>query len=262
MLCLMPAKAFSSEIYTPHYAFSNYFGSGLYSSTGQNITVFNMPFDYEPDQEEKNRFRIRLPVSLGFYDFDLDNIDDVKPFKDAATITLTLGIEFDHWVNPQLKLVPFLDIGFNENFSGKDRAAIYASGIGAYNYFSAWDRDHTWLIRVQRAGYRTQNSAISDGFSSLELGIDLTLPWQTTWFNHEVYLSQYAVAYWYALDIAFDPTSNNPANETNAQELGLTLGFKKALDFKIFSLDRVGLGYRYSTKSPDILRLTINFPLD
>lgn len=250
------------EAYTPHYAFSNYFGAGLYSSTGQNITVFNMPFYYEPEQEGKNKFRYRLPVSIGYYNFELQNIDDIKPIKDAATLTLTLGIEFDHWVNDNLKLVPFLDIGYTENFSGNDRAVIYASALTGYNYFEAWGEDHTWIARLQRAGYRTDEASITDGFSSFEIGVDLKWKTRAYWFNREIFFTNYLAAYWYMLDIAFDPTSINPTEETHAQELGMTMGFNKPLDFSLFTLDRIGFGYRYSNKGPDILHITLDFPLD
>ncbi|MCK5881520.1 MAG: hypothetical protein KAG18_06555, partial [Sinobacterium sp.] len=213
------SQAESSEAFTPHYAFSNYFGAGFYSSTGQGITVFNMPFDYEPEQEGRNRYRIRLPVSLGYYNFQFDKLDDIKPIKDAATLTLTFGIEFDHWLNDNTKLVPFLDMGYSENFSGKDGAVIYASGLSAYNYFQGWGEEHTWLVRLQRAGYRTNKNAVTDGFSSFELGVDLKWSYRTRWFERDLYFTNYAIAYWYMLDIAFNPESIDPASETSAQEV-------------------------------------------
>lgn len=257
-----PLQASDSTGFTPHYAFSNYFGAGLSTAAGENLTVFNMPFDYEPEQEGENRYRFRLPVSIGYYNFDLEKIDDIHPIKDAATLTATFGIEFDHWINDNLKLVPFLDLGYSVNFSGDDHASIYASGLTAYNYFQSWGEDQVWLVRFQRAGYRTKNEAITDGFSSLEIGTDLKWPTRANWFNREVFFTNYVIAYWYMIDLAFNPSTLDPARETSAQELGITMGVDKPLDFRLFTLDQIGLGYRYSHKGIDVIHITFNFPLD
>lgn len=249
-----------AELYTPHYAFSNYFGSGLYSSTGQNITVFNIPLFYEPEQTKRNRYRFRLPISFGFYNFDVEDIPKLN--EDAATLTLTLGIEFDHWVNDQLKLVPFLDIGFTQDFNNNEEAAIYASGLSAYYYFSAWDEEHIWLTRFQRAGFRTHNNSISDGFSSFETGVDLKLPFRMNMLERSTYITTYVVGYWFTIDLLLDPNTADPRRETNAQEVGFTIGTESPLDFYFFDLDRIGIGYRYSKNAPNIIRLTFNMPLD
>ncbi len=250
------------ETFTPHYAFSNYFGAGLYTSTGSNITVFNMPFSYQPEQEGDNVYRIRLPVSVGFYNFDLEDLDGFQPIEDAATLTLTVGIEFDHWVTENVMLRPFLDVGISENFKGNDRAVIYASGLESYSYFDAWKERHVWVARIQRAGYRTEKEGVTDGFSSFELGVDLMWPVRSKIGDQGFYYTNYFAAYWYMLDLAFDPETIDPTYETNAQEAGITIGFDKPLDFYLFTLDRIGLGYRYSKAGPDIIHLTVDFPLD
>ena len=256
------AESIDDETFTPHYAFSNYFGAGLYSSTGQDITIFNMPFTYEPEQEERNKYRIRLPVSLGFYNFDLEKIDDFEPIEDAATLTLTAGIEFDHWVTDKVKLVPFIDLGASANFSDNDYAFIYGSGITSYTYFQAWEEEHIWIARLQRAGYRTNQGNLSDGFSSFELGVDLKWSIRGHLLNRETFFTTYMKAYWYLIDIAFDPSTVEPSAETNAQELGVTMGFTKPLDFSLFTLDRIGLGFRYSHSGPNIIHMSFDFPLD
>jgi hypothetical protein len=251
-----------AEEFTPHYAFSNYFGSGLYQSTGQDITVFNLPFEYEPEQQGRNRYRIRLPVSIGFYDFELEDIDFGTFTDDSATLTLTLGIEFDHWVNDDLKLVPFIDIGLTENFSNDETAAIYASGLSAYYYFNAFGEDHLWLTRLQRAGFKTLDTGISDGFFSFESGIDIKMPFRFTMQERSYFVSSYLAAYWYSIGLAFDPQNTNAEVETNAQEFGFTLGTETPFDMVFFDLERIGIGYRYSKSGPDIIRLSFNMPLE
>ncbi len=72
----MPVKA--EDIEPVHYAYANYLGSGIYQTTGQNASLISMPFSYELGHEEKTTYSLRLPVSVGFFDFelaDLPNLD-------------------------------------------------------------------------------------------------------------------------------------------------------------------------------------------
>ena len=255
------AHALEADQRTPHHAFSTYFGSGIYTSSGQELSVINLPFEYEPEQDGRYKYRIRLPVSLGFYDYGFDEIGDIQLPDSVASLTLTSGIEFDHWVHDQLKLVPFLDIGISENLHQDERAVIYASGISTEYYFKAWDEQHTWLSRFQRAGYRTDSPGISDGFASLETGVDLVLPWRYSFFGKPMFASVYAMQYWYFIDLVFNPETVNPRNGSNSQELGMTFGFDNPINMQLFDLERIGLGLRY-TNGLKVIRLLFNFPLE
>ena len=246
---------------TPHYAFSNYFGAGLYSSSGQELTVINLPLTYEPEQKGAYKYRFRFPVSVGFYNFGFDDISDIELPDSVSTLTLTAGIEFDHWVNAQLKLVPFLDMGISENLDQNERAFIYASGITGEFYFDGWGEKHVWLSRFQRAGYNADTPGIADGFASLETGVDLIMPWRFSLSGRPMFMSAYAINYWYFIHLDFSSETLDPRSETGAQELGMTLGFDKPLDMFFFDLERVGLGVRYSNKL-HVMRLLFNFPLD
>lgn len=266
VVVLISHKAFAlsnaeQEALTPHYAFSNYFGSGIYSGSGQELMVVNLPFSYEPEQNGKFKYRFRLPVSLGFYDYGFDEIEDIEIPDSVSSLTLTAGIEFDHWVNSQLKLVPFLDVGISENLHMDERAVIYASGITSEYTFHAWDEKHMWLTRFQRAGYKADTAGLSDGFAAVEMGLDLVLPWRFSVLNRPMYASAYAMHYWYLINLVFDPESIKPSHQNNAQEVGMTMGFDTPLNMFFFDLERIGLGIR-KTNNLNVLRIVFNFPLD
>ena len=249
------------ETLTPHYAFSNYFGSGLYSGSDQELAVVNLPFTYEPEQNGKFKYRFRLPVSLGFYNYDFDQIQDVEFPDSVSSLTLTTGIEFDHWVNSQLKLVPFLDLGLSVNLHMDERAVIYASGITSEYSFYAWQEKHMWLTRFQRAGYNANTAGLSDGFAAVETGLDMVLPWRFSIMNRPMYASMYAMYYWYLMDLVFDPDSIKPSHQNNAQEFGFTMGFDTPLNLFFVDVERLGLGIR-KTNNLHVLRIIFNFPLD
>ena len=246
---------------SPHYVFSNYFGSGLYSGSGTDLTIFNLPFTYEPEQEGRNRYRFRLPVSLGFYDFEFDEVTEIEVPKEVGTLTVTGGIEFDHWVTDNLKLVPFIDLGIAQELNEDERALVYASGLSGFYYFEAFGEKHTWLTRMQRAGYDTVDQRHADSFSSFETGVDMILPYRFQAFGRASYNSVFVKGYWYYMNLAFDPESIRPNNENNAQEFGATWGFEKPLDFYLFSLDRIGIGYRRG-RNFDLWHITFDLPLD
>ncbi|CAA0079171.1 Uncharacterised protein [BD1-7 clade bacterium] len=246
--------------FTPFYAFANYFSSGLYQGTGGQLTVFNIPIKVEPDQEGRNKYRLRLPISLGFTDFQFD-ADGVSIPDTVATATVTAGIEFDHWVSDKLMLRPFLDVGYSQNFSGQSSSLIYAGGMSTFYYFQAAEEKQVMVTRFQRASFRTQGTLIVDGFSSIDSGIDWTLPFRYEMFEKPMYMSVYGRVYWYFLDQTSAEVTNDFGSILDAQELGFTLGWVKPLDMLLFDLDRIGFGYR-TGDGLTAWRLFFGFPLE
>ena len=152
-------------------------------------------------------------------------------------------------------------MGLSENIKYNETAVIYASGLTGFYNFDGWGEKHIWLTRFQRAGYRAHDTNLSDGFSALETGLDLVLPWHFSWLDRPMFVSVYGMQYWYYLDLAFNPDTADPTYETNAQELGFTVGFEKPWDMGFFDLDRLGLGIR-RTNGLHVVRLVFNFPLE
>lgn len=251
--------------YTPHYLFSNYFGSGLYSTSDQDITVFNLPFSYTPKSQEVRanlqqvNYKIRLPVSLGFYNFALDDIDNFR-IDSTANATFTVGAEVFYPVTASWQIKPFIDVGYSEDASNDDSALIYATGISSYYYFSWLDQTDLFLAQWQWAKYHTQKTHVSDTFSSLQLGADIKWPASFDLLHGEGFVSTYISCSWYMLDLSLGFDGLDPRRETSSQEIGITLGRKRPLDFGLLQLERVGLGYRYSSTGPNAIRLFINSP--
>lgn len=247
----------SSTNYSPHYLFSTYFGSGLYNSTGKGISVFNIPITYEPEQDSKHKYRWRLPLSLGLYNFTINNAENIR-FDDAATLSSTVGLEYDYWLNEKSMLQPFFDIGFSYNFGNYDKALITAAGLSYYHHYQLGDIPQLFLMRYQYAHYNTYQEHLSDSFSSLEVGTDFR-------FNktqgQQWFIGAYALLSWYMLDIAYNPDTLDPKQETSAQEIGLTLGTDKPFSIIGFELKRINLGFRYSYHGQNIIRLSFNNPL-
>ncbi len=252
-------EARAEETFTPFYAFSNYFSSGLYQGSGGQLTVINIPIKYEPEQEGRNKFRLRFPLSLGFTDFQF-NQDGIEIPETVATTTVTAGIEFDHWVSDKLMLQPFIDVGYAKNFSGESSSVIYAGGMTSFYYFHAAQEQQVFVARFQRASYQTQGTLVVDGFSSLDGGMDWTLPFRYEWFNEPMYMTVYGRLYWYFLDGTNTLDKEGFGKVLDAQEVGFTLGWVKPLDLWAFDLDRIGFGYR-TGDGLTAWRIFFGFPL-
>ena len=89
---MISLKGEAKEIEPVHYAYSNYLGSGIYRTTGQDVTLLNLPFSVELGQEGQTSYSLRLPVSLGFFDFNFDDIPELELPDKVGTFTFTPGI--------------------------------------------------------------------------------------------------------------------------------------------------------------------------
>ena len=175
--------------FIPNYVLANYFGSGIYA--GGKLVMLNLPMTWTPEQPTQDKYRFRFPLSLGFYGLKIQ-VDDFDIPDDINIMTFAVGIEFDHWVNDNLKLKPFLDVGISDNYKEGHYAIVYAAGVSAYQYFTAFDERQVCMLRSQRASFQERRAGgSSDGFLSIEAGVDYTLPYRWNIFGRFLYTTTY-----------------------------------------------------------------------
>lgn len=242
-----------------NYAFSNYIGNGIYSAANQDVTVFNMPFEYTPKQYSETPYTIRLPVSLGFYNFDFGDLGSGDLPDNMATVAFVPGIEWNLSINEQLRFIPYIDIGWGKNSTTGNAVIIYSSGLSSIYQYGE-NQQHLWVNRIFYAGYKGLSSDIKDGFASIESGVDWRVPWSFSLMGRPSFISTYALGQWYFNNLEFIQPEAQAVAVRSAVELGVTLGLEKPIDFSLFALDRIGIGYRYSNKVK-VWRLTFNMPL-
>jgi hypothetical protein len=244
-----------------NYAFANYLGTGIYSTSSQDVTIINVSMTYQPKKQGKYIYRFRLPVSLGFYDFDFneDEIDENVP-DGVDTFTFVPGIEVDFPISDQLTLVPYIDLGWSKNFENNNDVLIYSTGLSSIYAFKAFGEDHLWINRLIWAGYRTEDS-VTDSFASLQTGLDWTTPLRWGTRGSGTFTSVYGLSHWYFKEVDFRrPDDASDDSLTISYELGLSFGFDRGLDFSLFTLNRVALGYRWSDDLK-LWRLSFNLPI-
>jgi len=242
-----------------NYAFSNYIGNGIYSAADQDVTVFNMPFEYTPTQNSETPYTIRLPVSLGFYNFDFDDLGSGDLPDSMATVSFVPGIEWNLSINEKLRFIPYIDVGWGKNSTTGNDVIIYSSGVSSIYQYGE-NQQHLWVNRIFYAGYRGLSSDVKDGFASIQSGVDWRVPWSFSLMGRPSFVSTYALGQWYFNNLEFIQPEVQTVTVRNAVEVGVTLGLEKPIDFTLFDLDRIGIGYRYSNKVK-VWRLTFNMPL-
>ncbi|UZE96486.1 hypothetical protein [Alkalimarinus alittae] len=228
-----------------NYAFSNYLGSGLYHTSGQQASVFNIPFSYQLESESGIPFRVRLPVSVGFFDFDVSGIPDGAVPESIDTISFVPGIEFDYPINNRINVTPYFDLGAARNLSNQTDTAIYSSGISLYYKLDGGEYDPLWVNRMYYAGHYTDDTAKREEYAAFQTGIDVGLPYTFNLAGLSIQPTMFATTYWYFLALEFDAPGGRDVSVSNSYELGLTLKSEKKLGYSFLSIDRVGVGYRF-----------------
>ncbi len=244
--CLVIPSAYAeNETESANYAFANYLGSGIYRTTGQDAMVLNMPFSYQMERDDGINFKIRLPVSVGFFDFEINDIpDDGIPTK-IDTLSFVPGIEFDYLYSDQLTITPYFDLGWAGNLTSGSDTAVYSSGVSALYKVNGGSFDPLWVNRLYYAGYYTGDTNNKEGYAAFQTGIDLGFPNRFNVLGRSIQPTVFATAYWYFIDLTFELQGNQDVTISSSYEVGFTLASENPIGYSFLSLDRLGVGYRF-----------------
>ena len=268
-LLLTPSMhtAFAEEVELVHYAYANYLGSGIYRTTGQNASLINLPFSYEVEQEEKLTYGLRLPLSLGFFDFSLSDLPDLDFPDEVGTFTFTPGIEVSYQYSDNFVIESYLDYGYARNLNTGRNVSVHSVGVSGLYYFNIGKFDSIWANRVYYAGYNGNGFNAKDSYAAIQLGIDTGLPYKYQLFGYHYQPRIFATAFWYFSEVDFlsqrSLASFNESNNvtlSNSFEIGTTMKFDKIIGYSWAGIDRLGISYRFSEQF-SAFRLLFSFPI-
>ena len=223
-----------------NYAFATYMGSGLYGATNSTLFVLNIPMTFQ--WRDRQDIRIRFSTSAGFFDYDRDSLAELEIPDSIGTLTLIPGIEKIYKVNHRWELIPHIDYGYAKNFSTKEEAQVFSTGLHTRFYTQGEIDNHVWVNKLILAGYRTFSSNVEDNYVKLLTGFD---------YKSGMYLSLkagmaiptlYGSVSWSHNGIDYaDQFKSRTARDLN-YELGVSLYAPKPIDLWITKVNRVGLG--------------------
>ena len=249
-----------------HYAYANYLGSGIYKTTGQDVTLINLPFSYQLGQEGQTTYGLRLPLSVGFFDFSYQDLPELDFPSSVGTITFTPGIEFSQQVTDDLVLETYLDFGYAKNLTADRDVTVHSAGISSLYYFNLNQFDSIWANRIYYAGYQGNSVDVSDQYAAIQTGIDIGFPVRYQLLGYRFQPRAFTSLFWYFNEAKFDlpltklASSKQEVTLTNSAEIGFTLKFDKRIGYSWAGIDRIGLSYRYS-KNINVFRLLFSFPI-
>lgn len=225
------------------YAYANYLGSGVYTSAGRSVQVVSIPFSF-PKPIHTNgdlRVTVKIPVTIGFYDFSSDGPFPQGIAEQVGTMTIVPSVNFEYQVNSDWKLTPFFDLGAGQNFTSGSVVGIYAAGLHSNYGFN-------WLGKRFRLGNRflyAGHTAADTNFASFDTGLEVSQPLGGIVFGKKLDVKFYAVNFLYLQNLKLLRYQKTPIVVSTQNEIGFSFGLKKSINRPAIKIPRLGIGYRF-----------------
>jgi hypothetical protein len=227
-----------------NFAFATQLGSGVYSVSGRTLQIYRLPFRHELREADEAGFGaiLTLPVTLGFYDFELQDVANggIPADVDAASFVPGLRLVFEagtHWT-----LEPYAELGVSKARDADADATVYAGGLVSLYEFSG--RGFDWQLRndLGYAGVDLRGSGGTDDFARFQTVLTARAPLgQRSGID---YLA-YALNDWYIDQPEGPVDSAERRGRTLQYEIGFTFGAREPVRLWSIPLPRVGVGYRF-----------------
>ncbi len=267
-LCLISVqtpRAEDQSAQTINYAFATQLGSGIYSINGRIIQIYRVtaPIPLRKPGEARLGIRLRLPVTLGFYDFKFEDVIDTGLPEDIGTLALVPEIEFElprrvsNW-----RLLPFGGFGGGKDFQGGEFNFIFTTGVRSLVWWP-WRKAEIRLAnRLVYSGYTTKQLSLIDDFGLFETGLDLRRPLGFRIFGKQADASVFGANYLYLHSPKLATLNTADLTFSTDWEIGVTFGTTEPIRVFGIGLPRLGVSYRFK---PDrgIVRFVIGdaFPI-
>ena len=130
-----------------NFAFATQLGSGVYSVSGRTLQIYRLPFRHEfrPVSESRFGIALTLPVTFGFYDFELRDVADGEIPASVDAVSFVPGLEFAFEVNPDWTLTPYVEAGISKARDLDSTIAVYSGGMVSLYEFGGQGTD--WQLR-------------------------------------------------------------------------------------------------------------------
>lgn len=242
-----------------NFAFSNYLGSGFYTSSSGEVFVIKVPFstNLSSAKDDEPQWVINYPVTVGTANINEIAAGTLPDLNDVSTISIIPSLEFHYPLSSDWWLIPFVDLGIAKNLdSGRNR---WVKGAGVKS-FVTFDFGKNWLILGNRLLYAEQESfdrESKSNFAVFETGLDYNIPINRVVHRSTINLSLYYINSYYLRDLVFLDILDARVSLENKNEFGFTVSLPKYSWLPDKS--RIGLGVQI-TKTDDLYRLYFGAP--
>jgi len=241
-----------------NFAFATQLGSGIYSVSGRTLQVYRLPFSYALKSMDDSGFGVELtlPVTFGFYDFELQDVEDGDIPTQVDALSFVPGLKLVFALQPDWTLEPYVEAGVARARDVNANADVYAAGIASLYDFYGLGFD--WLLRndLTFAGVDLRGTDGSDRFARLQTVMTVRRPFTPgSGIDYLVYaLNEYYV------DQPGGPVDSAAQGGDSVQyEIGITVGTTETSRVWHVPIPRIGIGYRFGSNL-DVFRIVIGTP--
>ena len=231
-----------------NFAFATQLGSGVYSVSGRTLQIYRLPFSYDLKSADDSGpgAVLTLPVTFGFYDFELQDVADGDIPTDVDALSFVPGLTLVFDVNPDWKLEPYVEAGVSRARDADANATVYSGGLLSLYEFGGQGFD--WQLRndLTYAGVDLHGAGGSDHFTRFQTVVTARRPFSRgSQFDYLLY----------ALNDCYVDQPDGPVDSaerhgnTMQYELGITLGSSETRRIWRIPMPRIGIGYRFG---PDL----------
>ncbi|MCW5619925.1 MAG: hypothetical protein KIS79_02305 [Burkholderiales bacterium] len=233
-----------------NWYYSAAFGTGFYQSGDRSVAVVQLPLSYRWPTADEARWRLtfKLPVSLGFYDLDLDDIAAGDLPHSVSTLSILPGMQVDVQATPHWQLKPFGYAGFGWELDGRDSAFIYSLGVKNRLTYPLGEKQIMLGATLNHAGYRARGG-VHRPLTQLALGLNLAFPTHGTIKGVPADLGLHLIHYVYLTPLDL-PTPRNVNNQLRSEtEFAVSIGTRSSVPLGVFDrnlvdFDMVGIAFR------------------
>jgi hypothetical protein len=241
-----PSSGGSSANPLIDWYYAAFFGTGVYRSGDRTVSVLQLPFSKELQPVSQNQWGVSLtfPVSVGVYDYHLEDLLGGKTPHSLSTISLLPGIEAEIPVTSNWTLKPYGSAGQGWDTSEGGAAWIYAGGVKSRLALQVAGGSELSLgNQLTLSGYKPPE-APAQSLGLFVAGLNLSTPSSMTLWNHPASIDYHLIYYYYFNRLLF-PVSDNPDNRIAEQsEFGVSLKTHTPVSLKLFDVDRIGIAFR------------------
>jgi len=230
-----------------NWYYSAIFGTGVYTAGDRTVSVLQIPFAHQlkaPSADEWG-LKIVVPVSFGFYDFKFDQLIEGETPKSVNTASIFPGVEAQIPVTSNWRLKPYANLGWGWDLSTGDGALIYAAGIKSLVGLPvARNVEVSFGNQLTLAGYSPEGGS-NQPLGVFVAGVNVETVTEMKLLDRPLIFGTHLIYYYYFNRLRF-PTADDPQNKISEQgQIAFSLSVKKAIDFSLFDLDRIALGYTF-----------------
>jgi len=223
------------------------FGTGVYTAGDRTVSILQIPFSQQlkPPSADEWGLRVVVPVSFGFYDFKFDQLLEGETPKSVGTVSIFPGLEAQIPVTSNWRLKPYANVGWGWDLSGGGGALIYAGGIKSLFALPVSRSVEVSLgNQLTLAGYSPEGAS-NQPLGVFVAGVNVETVTDMRLADRPLLFGTHLIYYYYFNRLRF-PTADDPQNKISEQgQIAFSLSVKKAIDFSLFDLDRIALGYTF-----------------